>query len=48
VKDDVDVAGEVTAWGTAAHGPAKVNDAEVVRRLRDAGRSWSGRRMCRR
>ena len=37
VKDDVDVAGEVTAWGTAAHGPAKVSDAEVVRRLRDAG-----------
>src|SRR5215212_9809850 len=37
VKDDVDVAGEVTAWGTAAHGPAKERDAEVVRRLRDAG-----------
>ena len=37
IKDDVDVAGEVTAWGTAAHGPAKAHDAEVVRRLRDAG-----------
>jgi amidase len=37
IKDDVDVAGEVTAWGTAAHGPAKPRDAEVVRRLRDAG-----------
>lgn len=37
IKDDVDVAGEVTAWGTAAHGPVKVRDAEVVRRLRDAG-----------
>jgi amidase len=37
IKDDVDVAGEVTAWGTAAHGPAKKRDAEVVRRLRDAG-----------
>lgn len=37
VKDDVDVAGELTAWGTSAHGPAKVRDAEVVRRLRDAG-----------
>ena len=37
IKDDVDVAGELTAWGTAAHGPAKVRDAEVVRRLRDAG-----------
>jgi amidase len=37
IKDDVDVAGEVTAWGTAAHGLAKEHDAEVVRRLRDAG-----------
>jgi amidase len=37
IKDDVDVAGELTAWGTAAHGPAKLRDAEVVRRLRDAG-----------
>jgi amidase len=37
IKDDVDVAGEVTAWGTAAHGPAKMRDAEVVHRLRDAG-----------
>jgi amidase len=37
IKDDVDVAGEVTAWGTSAHGPAKDADAEVVRRLRDAG-----------
>lgn len=37
IKDDVDVAGEVTAWGTAAHGAARVQDAEVVRRLRDAG-----------
>lgn len=37
IKDDVDVAGELTAWGTAAHGPVKVRDADVVRRLRDAG-----------
>jgi len=37
VKDDVDVAGEVTAWGTAAHGPAPARDAEVVARLRAAG-----------
>jgi amidase len=37
IKDDIDVAGELTAWGTTAHGPAKVRDAEVVRRLRDAG-----------
>ncbi|MEP6954404.1 MAG: amidase [Solirubrobacteraceae bacterium] len=37
IKDDVDVAGQFTAWGTAAHGPAKQHDAEVVRRLRSAG-----------
>jgi amidase len=37
VKDDIDVAGELTAWGTnATEGPAPA-DAEVVRRLRDAG-----------
>ncbi|HEU4974114.1 MAG TPA: amidase [Baekduia sp.] len=37
IKDDVDVAGEATAWGTAAHGGPKERDAEVVRRLRAAG-----------
>jgi len=37
IKDDVDVAGEVTTCGTAAHGPARTDDAEVVRRLRAAG-----------
>src|SRR5438552_13671475 len=37
VKDDIDVAGEVTAWGTNAHGPPGQADAEVVRRLREAG-----------
>jgi len=37
IKDDCDVAGEVTAWGTDAHGPAVAADAEVVRRLRRAG-----------
>jgi amidase len=37
IKDDVDVAGEVTAWGTSAHGPAKLLDADVVTRLREAG-----------
>ena len=37
IKDDVDVAGEVTTYGTAAHGPARSEDAEVVRRLRAAG-----------
>lgn len=37
IKDDVDVAGEVTTYGTDAYGAAKTNDAEVVRRLRAAG-----------
>jgi amidase len=37
IKDDVDVAGEVTAFGTNAHGAAASADAEVVRRLREAG-----------
>jgi amidase len=37
IKDDVDVAGEVTAWGGSAHGPPAQADAEVVRRLRSAG-----------
>lgn len=37
IKDDVDVAGEVTTYGSAAHGPPATQDAEVVRRLREAG-----------
>src|ERR1700735_11435 len=38
VKDDVDVAGEVTTLGSNAHGDvAAPADAEIVRRLREAG-----------
>lgn len=37
VKDDIDVAGELTAWGTNARETPAAADAEVVRRLRDAG-----------
>ncbi|EID10906.1 amidase [Mycobacterium xenopi RIVM700367] len=37
VKDDVDVAGEPTTYGTCAHGPAASRDADVVRALRAAG-----------
>lgn len=37
VKDDIDVAGEITAMGSNAYGDPKDADAEVVRRLRDAG-----------
>jgi amidase len=37
IKDDADVAGEVTAWGTDAYGPPKPVDSDVVGRLRAAG-----------
>ena len=37
IKDDVDIAGEVTAYGSGGHGRAVTSDAEMVRRLRAAG-----------
>jgi amidase len=37
VKDDTDVAGVPTAFGTSAHLPPARADAELVRRLREAG-----------
>ncbi|QUR68497.1 amidase [Mycobacterium spongiae] len=37
IKDDVDLAGHVTTYGTGGHGPAVNADAEMVRRLRAAG-----------
>ncbi|HEX2071087.1 MAG TPA: amidase [Thermoleophilaceae bacterium] len=37
IKDNVDVAGTVTTFGTEAHGPPATQDAELVRRLRTAG-----------
>ena len=37
IKDDADVAGEITAWGTRAYGAPKAVDSDVVVRLRDAG-----------
>jgi len=37
IKDDCDVAGEATAYGSDAHGGPVAADAEVVRRLRTAG-----------
>lgn len=37
IKDSTDVAGQLTTYGTRAHGPAAAQDAEVVRRLRAAG-----------
>ncbi|AQA04171.1 amidase [Mycobacterium sp. MS1601] len=37
IKDDVDIAGATTTYGSNAHGPAPTKDSEVVRLLRDAG-----------
>ena len=37
VKDDIDLAGEPTRWGTNANDRPVEQDAEVVRRLREAG-----------
>src|SRR5262245_61003375 len=37
VKDTENVIGEVTTWGTAAHGGPAEEDGEIVRRLRAAG-----------
>src|SRR4051794_24774957 len=37
VKDNVAVAGEVTAMGTHAYGPPATADSEIVRRLKAAG-----------
>jgi amidase len=37
VKDEIDVAGEVTTYGTSAYGEPAREDAEIVRRARAAG-----------
>jgi amidase len=43
VKDNIDVAGEVTAHGSAAYGAPATEDAVMVRRLREAGAILIGR-----
>jgi amidase len=43
VKDNVDIAGEVTAHGTGGAHTKAVDDAEVVRRLRTAGAPMLGK-----
>src|SRR5215207_6952809 len=37
VKDDIDVAGEISAYGSLAHGEPATEDAPAVRALRAAG-----------
>ena len=37
IKDDADIAGEITAFGTGAYGEPKRADSDVVTRLREAG-----------
>jgi amidase len=43
IKDNIDMAGEVTTHGSAAYGGPAAEDAEMVRRLRDAGAIVIGR-----
>ena len=43
IKDNTDVAGDVTTHGTSAYGAPAVADAEVVRRVREAGAIVVGR-----
>ncbi len=43
IKDNVDVAGDVTTHGTSAHGGPVTADAELVRRVREAGAIVVGR-----
>jgi len=43
IKDNTDVAGDVTTHGTSAYGAPAVADSEMVRRVRDAGAIVIGR-----
>ena len=43
IKDNIDIAGEITAHGTGAHTTPAAADSEVVRRLRAAGAPILGR-----
>jgi len=43
IKDDTDIAGQSTMWGSAVDRGVSENDAEVVRRLRRAGATIIGK-----
>jgi amidase len=43
IKDDTDMAGQITTHGSLGHGGPAERDAEVVRRLREAGAVLIGR-----
>ena len=43
IKDDTDVAGQSTMWGSAIDRGVSDHDAEVVRRLRQAGATIIGK-----
>ena len=43
IKDNLDVAGDVTTHGTGAYGAPAARDAEIVRRVREAGAVIVGR-----
>jgi amidase len=45
IKDNVDIAGEVTTHGTSAHGGPATADAEIVKRLRGAGAVTLGKTL---
>ena len=48
IKDDVDVAGEVTTYGSAAHGPARTRTPKWCGGCARRARSSSARPPCRR
>jgi amidase len=45
IKDNFDVAGELTTFGSSAYGPPAARDHEVVRRLREAGAVLIGKTL---
>jgi amidase len=45
IKDNFDVAGELTTFGSSAYGPPAARDHELVRRLREAGAVLIGKTL---